>query len=226
MLKFGARDVRIYMDVTAAGSKDGPVVFYWYGTGGQPTQAQQAVDIKMITAAGGIVAAPVHINGGTFPWIGGGTADYELADEVVGCAEKEIGIDERHIHSHGFSAGGLFSAQFSFARSNYIASVAMYSGGGTGRAADPNNKFAALVFYGGPSDVVVQSFETSSKAYAMQLKGAGQYVLLCNHGKGHMMPQPAGPAASTAFFMAHAYGSMSPWGTMPPSSVPSYCVLQ
>jgi hypothetical protein len=227
MMSFGARSVRVWMDAAAAASKDGPVVFYWYGTYGQPTQAEQGIDIKMITSAGGIVVAPVHANAGTFPWIGGGTADYELADEVVGCAEKEIGIDERHIHSHGFSAGGLFSAQFSFARSNYLASVAMYSGGGTGNAADASNKFAALVLYGGPQDQFggIQNFETSSKQYAAKLKGAGQFVLLCNHNGMHSMPRTGSAAASSAFFLAHGYGSVSPWMTTRPAVVPTYCVV-
>jgi poly(3-hydroxybutyrate) depolymerase len=237
MVMFGSRNVRIWMDEAAAVAKDGPVVFYWYGTGGQPDQAKNGIDIATITAAGGLVVAPVHANLGVFPWIDGGTADYELADEVVGCAEREIGIDERHIHSHGFSAGGLFSAQFSFARSSYLASVAMYSGGGAGRAADSSNKFAALVFYGGPQDTFggIQNFETSSKQYADQLKGAGQYVVLCNHGGMHSMPcgaggfgtcDPAAGIASTAFFLAHGYGSMSPWGSTLPAAVPAYCQVQ
>src|SRR5262245_26827415 len=33
------RTARIWVDPAAAASADGPILFYWYGTGGQPDQA-------------------------------------------------------------------------------------------------------------------------------------------------------------------------------------------
>src|SRR5262249_13533726 len=84
----GARNATLFMS-DAAKSLHGPIIFYWYGTGGQPSQAQTAFGSSLadIVAAGGIVVAPTHTNAGTFPWISGDVnLEYLLADEIVGCA--------------------------------------------------------------------------------------------------------------------------------------------
>jgi hypothetical protein len=226
---FGERRVRIYMDEEAAAAHDGPVVFYWYGTYGQPEHSTWALGsgISTITALGGIVAAPVHINSGSYPWLDASTTqqDFTLADDIIACAEQKIGIDERHIHSLGMSAGGLFSTKLSYAR-GYFASVAAYSGGDAGTFSDPDNKFAALVFYGGPSDNVFgKDFEAAAKAWTSTLRGAGHRALVCNHGMGHTIP-PVGPAAVTQFFLDHAYGVKWAYEAGLPDAIPDYCTSE
>jgi hypothetical protein len=48
--------------------------------------------------------------------------------------------------------------------------------------------------------------------------------LNCNHGGGHMIPRAPGPAAAWLFFKAHGFNTKpSPWATMIPAGVPSYC---
>jgi predicted esterase len=223
------RTVQLYVDPTAAAAADGPVVLYWYGTLGTPEQAVQALGeagIAQIKSQGGVVVAPVHENTGTFPWINGDlVSDYALADEVIACAEKSIGIDERRIHSTGFSAGGLFTAQLSWARSNYLASVATFSGGASGDAADPANPFAAMVLYGGPNDQLVLKFEDTSKAYRDELVTEGHFAFLCNHGGGHSIPPGAGPSV-VQFFLDHPYKvSPEPYASALPQGFPAYCTL-
>jgi poly(3-hydroxybutyrate) depolymerase len=220
------RSTSIHIDVGAAASLDGPVVFYWYGTGGQPSQATSGLGtegIARITSAGGIVVAPTHINAGVFPWIGGGDVDFRLMDEVVACAEQKIGIDETHIHSLGFSAGGLFTTQVSFTRQSYVASVATYSGGGGGVMTDPSNRFAAMIMHGGPNDMVVINFQDSSQQYYDQIKAAGHFAALCNHGGGHSIPNAARPAV-VQFFFDHPFKAPSPYAGGFPIGFPSYCV--
>jgi hypothetical protein len=223
-----ARQFQIYIDDAAAAAMNGPIVFYWYGTGGVPAQAVQGLTadgIARIKAAGGVVIAPVHVNTGLFPWIQGMTgADYQLADDIIGCAQEKVGIDARHIHSLGFSAGALFTAQLSFARSNYLASVATYSGGGDGEFADPSNLFAAMIFYGGPNDMLVLSFQDQSKTYYDKLTMAGHFAFECNHGGGHSIPMAGGSVVQ--FFMDHPYGTdPSPYANGLPAGFPSYCAL-
>ena len=222
----GARTVRIWVDPARA-DLDGPVVFYWYGTGGQPSQAQSALGagISTITEMGGIVAAPVHANSGTYPWLGGGDSDMRLADEVVACAEQEIGIDQRRIHAFGMSAGGLFTSQLSFGRSSYFASVATWSGGGSGQFEDSSNKFAAMIFHGGEGDVFVTDFRMLSEQYQSALLGNGNFAFICDHGMGHTFP-PGGGAPTLQFFLDHPYGTNpSPYESGFPAGVPDYCSL-
>ncbi len=220
------RSALVHMDAAAAASLDGPVVFYWYGTGGQPTQAVSGLGqagIDRIKAAGGIVVAPSHVNGGTFPWLQGQEQTYALVDEVIACADEKLGIDARRIHSLGFSAGALFTTQLGYARSSYLASVATYSGGGAGTFADPSNKFAAMIFHGGPGDMVVINFQNTSQDYYGTLTSNGHFALICNHGGGHVIPTAARPGVID-FFFEHPFGtSPEPWATVFPPSVPSYC---
>ena len=64
----GPRTAQVYM-TDAAKTLHGPLIFYWYGTGGQPSQASTAFGTSMtaIQAAGGMVIAPVHTNTGDVP---------------------------------------------------------------------------------------------------------------------------------------------------------------
>ena len=85
-----ARNVQIWIS-DAARTADGPLVFYWHGTGGQPSQAVSGLgqtQIDAIKARGGIVAAPASDPAaGTFPWFYVSSTsrddDLRVADEVL-----------------------------------------------------------------------------------------------------------------------------------------------
>lgn len=222
------RRVLLYMDATKTPTLDGPLVIYFYSTAGVPEQAVSAfgtAGIKRITDAGGIVAAPQDIPdpGQIFPWIQG-PDDIELMDEIVACAKTTVGIDSRRIHVAGFSAGALYTTTVSFRRSSYVASAATYSGGGTGTYQEPNNKYPAMIFYGGPNDTVIISFAQASNDWYNQLIGDGHWAALCNHNGGHSIPS-GGPAAMIQFFLDHPFRlTPEPYLTSRPSSFPSYCV--
>lgn len=222
-----ARTARIWMDEQAAKDHDGPVVFYWHGTFSSPDEAEMGLGqagISAITALGGIVVGANTTNPGVFPWLTETDKTFALVDEIVACAEDRIGIDERRIHSVGMSAGGLFTSALSLARSSLLASVAVYSGGSDETFAGPDaNKFAAMVFFGGPSDNVFgKDFKASSEAYAQTLRAAGHFVMLCDHDEGHKLP-PGREGAVVPFFLDHPYGTPSPYRISVPAGVPSYC---
>lgn len=223
-----SRQARVWIDPTASAAMDGSVVLYWYGTGGQPGQAENALGdgLSTITARGGLVVAPIHVNGGPFPWLEDSEADHRLVDEVVACADQAIGIDARQIHSLGFSAGGLFTTNLSFVRSGYVASVATYSGGGTGTLQDPSSAPAAMIFHGGPGDEVAGfNFQDASVEYQQALSAAGGPTLLCDHGSGHTIPSGAGPAV-VQFWLDHPFGQpTSPYTAGLPAVLPAYCTI-
>ena len=207
----GARSVRLFLDPSAL-SKHGPLVLYWYSTYGSPAQATQAFGASMqtIESLGGIVAAPVDNGTGQFPWLDNVAGNTLLADEIVGCAAA-AGIDTARIHSLGFSAGALMTTRLAFARSNYLASVATYSGGLNSSAAptyeDPSNKFAALILTGGTSDNVYNTdFHQASLALQTKLKADAHSALYCDHGGGHSIPS-AYTAAVGQFFIDHPFGT-------------------
>jgi len=229
------RSVRLYIDEAAAQNSDGPLVFYWHGTGSNPIFEPPyglGQALNDVTAAGGVVAAPHHDPAaGTYPWFltsgAGAEDDLFVADEVLACAIQKVGVDLRRIHSIGMSAGGLQTTQMSYRRSGYLASVVTYSGGllGAPPLQEQQNKFAAMILHGGPSDVVGIGFQPISEAYRDDLQGKGHFAFICNHGAGHSIPQDIQPSVSL-FFADHPFGtSPSPYAGALPASFPIYCGL-
>jgi dienelactone hydrolase len=222
------RRVRVFIDPAAAQSKDGPLVLYFYGTGGNPEEAAGtlgAANVSRIKDAGGLVVAPTHINSGIFPWILAGDTDLPLVDQIVACAKAGVGIDAQRIHVTGFSAGGLYASGLSLSRSSFIASVAPVSGGSAGPYQDPNNKYAAMIIHGGSGDQLLVNFEQQSNGFREQLVRDGHFAFLCNHGGGHRVPSGIGTHL-VQFFLDHPFGTHpSPYAQGLPASFPSYCRL-
>jgi hypothetical protein len=220
----GARMVAITMS-DAAKTKSGPLIFYWYATTSNPTEAQRGLPLSAVTAAGGIVVAPYDVAGaGTFPWLSNTTQHDALFDEVLACAVQKTKIDISRIHALGFSAGALMTTHLSYSRSKYLASVATYSGGATGMFQEMNNKFAAMIMTGGTNDTVVQNFYTSSMQWQTTLKSAGHFAMLCDHGGGHSIPVALVPGV-WQFFLDHPYGTNpSPYVGHLPSAIAPPCV--
>jgi predicted esterase len=111
------------------------------------------------------------------------------------------------------------------ARSNYLASVTSYSGGAAFPVSmrDPSNKLPVIFFHGGSSDVVGLNFQTASTNMANDLKSAGHFVIMCDHGGGHRIPS-AGAATSWQFFKDHRYEQTpEPYRNGLPATFPSYC---
>lgn len=227
------RDAQIWIS-DAAATLDGPVIFYWHGTGSQPREAEFGLGqetIDAVLALGGMVIAPYRDpNAGTFPWYltaGAQLDDLFIADELLGCAAQEVGVDAQRIHSIGMSAGGLHTTQMSYRRASYLASVVTYSGGllaGRPRTDNPDNRFAALIFHGGPSDVVVIGFEAASESYWQDLSDRDHFATICDHGLGHRIPDAR--ASVWQFFQDHPWGTApSPYAGSLPSSFPAYCGL-
>ncbi len=220
----------------AAETLDGPMVFYWHGTGSNPGEAQFGLgddNIQWILDQGGIVVAPESDpTSGTYPWFAvldvAEDRDFRVADELLGCAAEQVGVDPQRIHSIGFSAGGLQTSQMSFRRASYIASVVTYSGGlilaRRPITDEPNNRFSALLFHGGPNDIVVVRFQDTSERYWNLLDSGGHFAAICNHGGRHTIPFDAAPSVRD-FFEAHPWGVTSPYEDGLPDGFYAPCQL-
>ncbi len=229
------RDVRIWMDPDTVDELDGPVVFYWHGTGGNPQEAVTGLGelgISEILDAGGIVVAPTADPlAGVFPWylvLGQQQDDLLVADEVLACAHQQFGVDTTRIHSLGFSAGALHTAQMSIRRSSWIASVVLYSGGlifgAMPEFEEPDNDFPAMIFHGGAGDQVVVGFKQASEDYQKYLTASGDFSFICDHGGGHTIPDAQDSVMQ--FFYDHPFGvTPEPYADELPDGFPAYCAL-
>jgi predicted esterase len=217
-----------------ASVKGGPLVFFWHGAGGDPTEATSALGVAIaeIKSMGGVVAAPYHDPAsGELPWflsIGGTREDdLRVADEVVACAIQQRGVDVRRIHSVGFSAGAMNTAQFALRRSGYVASIVMYSGALIDQPdpQDEANRYPAMLFFGGPNDQVGVNFDDATHAYHDYLTDQGHFSFLCDHNRGHTVPND-GRASAWQFIKDHPFGaSPEPYASALPSGFPTYCTL-
>jgi hypothetical protein len=219
-------------------TREGPLVFYWYGTNGDDDEARWALStttIAEIHAEGGIVVVPHHDRsaGLTYSWhfaeITGSEDDIELGDEVVACAIEKVGIDVRRIHSLGLSAGAMHTSQMAFRRSNYMASVVSYSGGFTNYWSDmpnpdPNNKFAALITHGGPFDTGgALNFMECSTVMHNKMVAEGHFSIICDSGEGHGIPRDV-KSVAWSFLRDHPYGTVpSPYAAGLPIGFPTWC---
>ena len=226
----GPRQARVYFDPSTGGG--GPLVFWFHGTGGDAADSEDALDdLEAIVAMGGMMVMPYNDPAtGQFPWWLTTTQredDLHLMDEIVGCAAAGPGIDARHIHSAGFSAGALATSQAAIRRASYIASTVTISGGLYSESTPsdaPDQVVSAMIFHGGPSDVAGGlEFEGASEIFRTVIENRGGYALMCNHGMGHFYTSDRNVAFD--FMMAHPFGTdPSPFETEGlPSWVPAYC---
>lgn len=229
------RAVKLWLS-DAAKTKPGPLVFYWHGTGSSPDEATYGLGkayVDQVVAQGGVVVAPYHDpEAGDFPWwlvLGDREDDLILADEVLACAREQLMVDVTHIHVAGMSAGGLQTSQMSFRRAGYVASAVPYSGGVITVPPDqePMNPLSAMIFHGGPDDIVLLHFEQTSAAYKAAIEAKGGFAFLCDHGMGHSIPQGAAQESVWRFFLDHPYGTRpSPYAGGLPDGFPEYCALK
>lgn len=227
----GPRRARVFFDPDAGGG--GPVVFWFHGTGGSAANSDGAFpqdDIAAITGSGGMVVIPyADPAAGQFPWflvVGERQDDLHLMDEIVGCAAAGPGIDPRHIHAAGFSAGGLHTSQAALRRASYIASTVPLSGGVYSSATPsdaPDQVVSSMIFHGGASDTAGGlGFQMSSELFQQAVQARGGYTLMCDHGQGHAYISEREVAWD--FMLAHPFGTdPSPFEAELPSWVPSYC---
>lgn len=226
----GARRARVYFDPAAGGG--GPLVFWFHGTGGNAADSEDALDdLEAIVAMGGMLVMPYSDPAaGQFPWhlvLSQNEADLHLMDEIVGCAAAGPGIDARHIHAAGFSAGGLHASQAGIRRASYIASTVPISGGiyDINTPSDaPGQVISSMIFHGGATDNAGGlAFSESSEVFRAAVEARGGYTLMCNHNDGHHYTSDRHVAFD--FMMAHPFGTdPSPFeGEGVPSWVPDYC---
>lgn len=218
-----------------APGKNGPLLFYWHGTGSSAAEANTSLPAGVrsdILSSGGIIASfnGRQSSGAAGDCSGTGAhnmADFDAADQIAACAVKNHGIDPRRIYTTGCSAGGLQSGCMAQQRSSYIAAAAPNSGGVVfpQKWQDASSP-AIFTMHGGPNDMVVVTFSETSATLDTNAKGHGSFVVNCNHGGGHCLAPAPLKTAAWEFMKAHPFGTKpSPWAGAIPPTVPEYCEI-
>ena len=256
-----------YIDLPSGADEGGPwpIVFNWHGLGDTAANFRQLVQGYVdgpefpfigVTPEDTDFAVMVPIVG-TFPldWdvfdVDDGNLDDNLEialfDRVLACVDERWGVDPNHIHSMGFSLGGITTDLLATTRGEQLASVGTWSGGywSNPQNIDPllgmivswppyvvQNEYPQLIFHGGETDtfeVVPAVYSLSFFTFATEdttfLNERGHDLVVCDHGGGHTVPGDAGPTHMFAFFADHPLGSGTSWASEGlPDSLPGYCV--
>ena len=215
---------------TKAATPTGPIVIYWHGTGTNSDEVTEAIGmagVNEVVSLGGVVAsADVTSNTGT------NTGDVDYADQIIACAMQQLNIDTRHIHTSGYSAGALQVGYMYGARSGYLASAVVYSGGDSGLGAfgggggttlvDPTNLAPVIGAHGSTSGDFLAGSTTS---WEQTLRTSGTFVIDCDDGGSHVDITRLinlGPSA-WQFFKDHPFkvGMPDPYAGGIPASFPA-----
>jgi len=228
-----------------AATATGPIVIYWHATGTTYSEAETALgsNITTITGLGGVVASAVSTsttgtNTGDDVWY---TGDINYADFIIACAIQQLNIDTTHIHAAGYSAGALQTGYMWYARSGYLASTIVYSGGVGYPPAmqDPSNAPSLIGAHGTPGDAGACTsltatncdlLATSTTSFESAAKAAGAPIVIdCNDEGDHVDYARLTNLAPVAwqFFKDHPFGQgkPDPYANGLPSGFPSYCVI-
>jgi predicted esterase len=212
----------------------GPIVFYWHGTGTNAAEVNTgfgAPAIQEVVNLGGLVASAEVTSGtgantGNNVWFRG---DFLYADQIVACAMQQLNIDTRHIHTLGYSAGGLQASAMAYDRSGYLAAIGSYSGGKVfqNNQQDPNFLPPAMMMHGPQgSDTFIIDFYNQSHFMMDEYRERGFFALDCEDPDGHIsFGVRLGQAPHVwNFFKAHPYKIQPyPWLSGPPSGFSQYC---
>lgn len=171
-----------------------------------------------------------------------------LFDAVLECLDERYGVDPEHIHSMGFSLGGITTDMIASNRSDVVASVATYSGGYWNNPANVDGLLATqvmwpeytategytqLFLHGDTTDLFDLSliqlhFDEYALSDSVFLNERGHDAIVCNHGNGHTVPSSSmGGAQLVEFFADHPFGTVdSPYSAGLPASFADYCEFQ
>lgn len=217
----------------------GPLLVYWYATGGMPTEAIETIgsaQIQKITAAGGAVVAMVKTAGmtatstntGDYVWY---TGDVGYADQAVACAIKTQKIDVRRIWAAGYSAGALQSVYMWYARSGYVSGIISYSGGDDYlnhvALQDPSHIPVGLASHGGAGVDTFPGIDFNQSSHTWETDNPKAFIVDCDDGGSHTDIGPRTAMAPQAIQMLwdHPYGiTPEPYAKGLPAGWPSTCV--
>jgi hypothetical protein len=213
--------------------KPGPMVFYWHGTGGQPSEATRGLGpgFDEVMSQGGVIASfststKTGQNTGNNVWY---TGDFEMADEIFACALDQGFVDPRQVFTGGCSAGGLQASAMVYNRSSYLAAAMPNSGGNIFPypLEDPSHVPAVITTHGAAGrDVVVIDFADTSAQQCMDIPAKGGFMVNCDHGGGHCGSPAEVKTAQWQFLKAHPFGvDPEPYASGLPSGFPSVCEI-
>ncbi len=208
------------------------LTFAWHGAGDSAANFGRAISAQAIADNyDTVVIVPNALSPNeTFAWqiVAGADNEIDLVffDDMLSCAVEQYGLNTAYVYTTGFSAGALWSTYLVMNRAPHLAAAVIFSGGVSNFTfpyTTPANEVPVILTHGGPSDQVVVQFSDATEEFGTRMANDGSIVFVCNHNRGHTIPQEA---VTFAFpFMYETRFGVVPeeyQGDAPPSW-PSWC---
>ncbi|HET6582561.1 MAG TPA: hypothetical protein VFG69_03920 [Nannocystaceae bacterium] len=218
-----------------------PLLFAWYHISGNAMDFVDDIQAQSLADAGrAIIVIPQDTGMFETVWpdtpldIGQSDVDLRMFDDLYACISAQYPINSQCVSSVGVSAGGLWTSYLGSVRGQYLAANVTISGGhpsefvGSWWPWNSPRKFATIVMWGGPTDVLGIDFNAASLNLLGDYTGSGHFVLRCEHTGGHGVPADGdGDPLQMAlhFFRNHPFylDGESPLDMGLPAFYPSYC---
>ena len=236
------RDFRLVVPAGYDPSRSYPLFFLWHWLRGSADSFYSEGDVQSAADTQHFIAVIPEAKGDlsyTWPFTVIDSSsrineDLQLFDDMLACVSAQYSINNACVTSVGVSAGALWTDQLAGARGQYLSSFISLSGG-TGGYVRPwsgsAHRMAALVLWGGPTDMCVVDMNAASLNLEAGLTAGGNFLVECVHNCGHSTPPIVGTPSLLAplwkFVLQHPY--WLPAGTSPfqttglPSDFPEWC---
>lgn len=220
-----------------------PLVFAWYHISGNAMDFVDQVSAQALAdTSRSIIVIPQDSGMFEATWpdtpldIAQAGIDVAMFDDLYACVSQQYPINTNCVSSLGVSAGGLWTSYLATVRGQHFAANLTISGGHPSEFIGPwwpwmsPRPYAAIVLWGGPTDVLGVDFHAASLNLVGELTGSGHFVLRCEHMGGHGVPAIGdGDPLRTAlhFVRNHPFwlNGASPLDMGVPDFYPSYCVV-
>jgi predicted esterase len=155
----------------------------------------------------------------------GDNPDVALFEDLLTCAQAQLGSDPERLYVAGDSGGGMFTtflvSQFDFP----IAAAAINSGGTIFDLPDTSTRKVPVIYgWGGECDIARgQNFSLFASAATASLADHGHFLVTCNHDSGHEWKPLFSPWFLEFLFAHQKSDTSSPLVGGLPDTIPDFC---
>ena len=223
------RSFKLHLPAGHDPSQPSPVIFLYHGLGGSAQGMLNATQMEAQADSEGFILITPESQNLPVEWdqlTYADNADLAFFDDMVTCAQAQLGGDADRIYATGLSAGGLYSTYLTVTRPDVLAASAPMSGGLVADYMQPDPAIPVMVSWGGEADFAVgQDFNTFALDLIADLTGGGHFLVTCDHGRGHTWDADFSPWV-VRFLLDHPKGSAEAYaeGSLP-DVFPDFCAI-
>ena len=155
----------------------------------------------------------------------GDNPDVALFDDLLTCAQAQLGSDPERLYVAGDSGGGMFTTFLVSQFDSPVAAAAINSGGTIFDLPDTSTRKVPVIFgWGGECDIARgQNFGLLAESALASLSDHGHFLVACDHDSGHEWKPLYSPWYLEFLFAHRKSDTTSPFAEGLPETMPDFC---